>query len=146
MSQDDDPSLKAKDKTQAPPSPPVSEDVAPPPSAVLSAVPRSIPLAKPAKGEYRRFLPHLQVEGKPLFVSFVTYNRWVLPESVRDLVLKHCLHDHGIKYHMYGIIVMPDHVHMILAPLTDHEGNSFGLAEIMNGIKGASAHSINKAL
>ena len=41
---------------------------------------------------------------------------------------------------------MPDHVHMIFTPLKDEEGKPFGLAEIMNGIKGASAHSINKAL
>ncbi len=35
---------------------------------------------------------------------------------------------------------------MIISPLADDEGRLFGLAEIMNGIKGASAHSINKAL
>ncbi len=103
-------------------------------------------MAKPAKAEYRRFLPHLQVEGKPLFVTFVTHNRWVLPESVRDLVLKHCLHDHGIKYHVHGVIVMPDHVHLIFTALTDDEGSPFGLAEIISGIKGTSAHRINKAL
>jgi REP element-mobilizing transposase RayT len=108
--------------------------------------PRPVPRAKPAKGEYRRNLPHLQVEEKPLFVTFVTHNRWVLPESVRDLVLKHCLHDHGIKYHLHGVIVMPDHVHMIITALNDDEGDPFGLAEIMNGIKGASAHTINKTL
>jgi REP element-mobilizing transposase RayT len=107
---------------------------------------RPLPLAKPAKSEYRRNLPHLQVEGKPLFVTFVTHNRWVLPESVRDLILKHCLHDHGIKYHLHGVIVMPDHVHMIFPALNDNEGNPFGLAEIMNGIKGSSAHTINKVL
>jgi len=41
---------------------------------------------------------------------------------------------------------MPDHVHLIFTPLKDDQGNLFGLAEIMNGIKGASAHSINKTL
>ena len=41
---------------------------------------------------------------------------------------------------------MPDHVHLILSPLLDTTENVFGLAEIMNGIKGASAHGINKAL
>jgi len=62
------------------------------------------------------------------------------------MVLKHCLHDHGIKLQVHGVVVIPDHVHMILTPLNDEDGNPFGLAEIMNGIKGASAHSINKAL
>ena len=108
-----------------------------------SAVP---PSAKPAKGEYRRHLPHLQSEGKTFFVTFVTYKRWILPESLRSIILKHCLHDQGIKLQVHGIVVMPDHVHMIFSPLNDQEGNLFSLAEIMSGIKGASAHSINKAL
>jgi hypothetical protein len=65
-----------------------------------SAVPLNKELvrkAKSAKSEYRRTLPHLQVEDKPLFVTFTTYRRWQLPDSVRHLVLKHCLHDNGIK-------------------------------------------------
>jgi len=103
-------------------------------------------LAKPAKADYRRNLPHLQVEGKPIYVTFASYKRWVLPESVRGLVLGHCLHDHGTKFYVHGIVVMPDHVHMIFTPLKDNQDNPYGLAEIMNGIKGTSAHSINKAL
>ena len=47
---------------------------------------------------------------------------------------------------MHGVVVMPDHVHMIFTPLNDDKGIPFGLAEILNAIKGASAHSINKAL
>ncbi|HEV3512492.1 MAG TPA: transposase [Candidatus Sulfotelmatobacter sp.] len=42
---------------------------------------------------------------------------------------------------------MPDHVHLIFTPLVDYgamEGCS--LAEIMDAIKGASAHKINKTL
>ncbi len=120
--------------------------VAPPPSAVPLAAEPGKPSAKPAKGEYRRFLPHLQVEGKPLFVTFATLNRWVLPETVRGLVLAHCLHEHEIKLQVHGVVVMPDHVHMIFSPLQDRQGNPYGLAEIMSGIKGTSAHSINKAL
>ena len=41
-------------------------------------------LAKPAKGEYRRNLPHLQVEDKPIFLTFCTFQRWSLPEAVRS--------------------------------------------------------------
>jgi REP element-mobilizing transposase RayT len=103
-------------------------------------------LAKPAKAEYRRNLPHLQAEDKLLFVTFATYKRWVLPESVRGLVLKHCLHDQGNKLQVHGAVVMPDHVHMVFTPLRDLQDNPYGLAEIMSGIKGASAHNVNKAL
>jgi REP element-mobilizing transposase RayT len=117
-----------------------------PPPAVISSANQPVRPAKPAKAEYRRHLPHLQREGKPLYVTFVTHRRWVLPESIRHVVLKHCLHDQGIKLQVHGAAVMPDHVHMIFTPLKDSQGNPFSLAEIMNGIKGTAAHSINKVL
>jgi len=105
-----------------------------------------MPLAKPAKGEYRRKLPNIQVEDKTLFVTFCTHGRWEIPEAVRGLVLQHCLHDHGLKLHVHGAVVMPDHVHLVFTPLKDSQGNPFSLAEIMGAIKGASAHRINKTL
>jgi REP element-mobilizing transposase RayT len=113
--------------------------VAQPPSAVTA-------LAKPARGSYRRNLPHLQVKQKTFFVTFSTYERWALPRSVRSLVLEHCLRDHGIKLMVHGVVVMPDHVHMVFTALTDKEGVAFSFAEIMGGIKGASAHSMNRAV
>jgi REP element-mobilizing transposase RayT len=102
--------------------------------------------AKPTKEEYRRTLPHLQAEDKTIFVTFVTFKRWQLPESIRTIVLNHCLHDNGIKFQMHGAVVMPDHVHLLFTQLKDELGNIFGLSEIMSGIKGASSHSVNKAL
>jgi len=42
---------------------------------------------------------------------------------------------------------MPDHVHLIFTPLIDYEAlEIWSLAKIMDAIKGASAHKINKAL
>lgn len=104
------------------------------------------PLARPAKNSYRRRLPHLQKEGKTYFVTFSTHERWIIPESLRELVLRHCLYDHERKIYLHGVVVMPDHVHMVFTPLADDEGGTYGLAEIMQGVKGASARSINKAL
>ena len=104
------------------------------------------PLARPAKAAYRRNLPHFQADGKPLFVTFSTCKRWVLPESVRSLVLEHCLHDHGTRLHMHVAVVMPDHVHLLFTARSDDYGNTFGLSEILSGIKGASAHRINRVL
>ena len=121
----------------------IAKSVAQPPPAVPSD---SLSKAKPARTHYRRNLPHIQQEDKPVFVTFTTYKRWELPESVRPLVIKHGLHDHGRKLAVHGIVVMPDHVHMVFTPLRDAQGDICGLAEIMHGIKGASAHSINKLL
>lgn len=104
-------------------------NVGQPPSAVLMPG-QQANSAKPAKAEYRRHLPHLQVEGKPLFVTFATHKRWLLPESIRQVVLRHRLHDHAVKLQVHGIVVMPDHVHIIFTSLKDDKGSPFGLAEI----------------
>lgn len=118
---------------------PQPQHVAQPPSAGER-------IAKPGKVAYQRNLPHLQVEGKTIFLTFCTEDRWVLPEPVRDQVLRHCLYDHGTKVRVHGVAVMPDHVHMVLTPLWDAKGCSYSLAEITNGIKGASAHTVNRVL
>jgi REP element-mobilizing transposase RayT len=58
-----------------------------------------------------------------------------------------CDHDHGSKYDLQVAVVMPEHVHLILVPLTNEErGEVYSLIEILKGIKGASVHSINKHL
>ena len=102
--------------------------------------------AKSSKQAYRRRLPHMQLEGQSLYVTFVTKDRWVLPEEVRDLVMRHCLHDHGTRIWLHGAVVMPDHVHLIYAALGDATGKAFPLAQIMQGIKGSSARSVNRLL
>jgi putative transposase len=45
------------------------------------------------------------------------------------------------------IVVMPDHVHVIFTPLIDLDRSEvFSLARIAKGIKGTSAHLINRRL
>lgn len=104
------------------------------------------PFAKPARTAYQRNLPHFQADGRPLFITFCTKDRWVLPETVRPAVLEHCLHDHGSKLRMHATVIMPDHVHLLFSPLRDARGDCFGLSEVMSGIKGASAHRVNRLL
>jgi REP element-mobilizing transposase RayT len=42
---------------------------------------------------------------------------------------------------------MPDHVHLIFTPLVNEQaGEVYSLGEIMDAIKGASAHKINRKL
>lgn len=96
----------------------------------VTFVGRRRPPARPAAGAYSRKLPHLQVPGGMLFITFVTWNRRILPEAVRQLVLDCCLHDHGSKYALQAAVVMPDHVHLLLTPNTDDEGNTYSLREI----------------
>jgi REP element-mobilizing transposase RayT len=66
---------------------------------------------------------------------------------VRSTALECCLHDNGIKFDLKVAVVMPDHVHLIFTPLVDRgEMEIYSLAEIMDAIKGASAHKVNMLL
>ena len=57
------------------------------------------------------------------------------------------MHDHDKRYNLRVVVVMPDHVHMILTPLTDEVRRMIlPLPEIMQAIKGASSHAINRRL
>jgi REP-associated tyrosine transposase len=95
--------------------------------------------------EYRRHLPHYQGDNKAIFVTFSTHLRWTLPTEARLIVLECCTWGNGTRLNLHGAVVMPDHVHLILTPLYD--GDSLcGIAEIMQGIKGTSAHKINHLL
>lgn len=111
----------------------------PPPAARPAA-------AKAAAARYQRNLPHIQFPGRTLYITFATHQRWVLPEEIRGAVLDHCLHDHCRRYALHCAVVMPDHVHLLLTPARDEAGETFGTSEIMNGIKGASAHTVNRML
>jgi REP element-mobilizing transposase RayT len=99
-----------------------------------------------AKYRYRRRLPHLQKTNAALFVTFCTGARTALPEEARSLVLEHCLREHGKRIHLYAAVVMPDHVHLLFLPLQDENGWPFPLVDIMQCLKGATAHRINKLL
>ena len=101
---------------------------------------------KARKYNYRRNLPHIEKDDRPHFATFDTYLRWQLPPEARDIVLKHCLHDNGSKMGLHVAVVMPDHVHLVFTPLRSEDTAMFSFAEILGSIKGASAHSINKAL
>jgi putative transposase len=97
------------------------------------------------KYQYRRKLPHYQPDFKAFFITFSTHRRWILPELIRHVVLDTCLEGNGRNFRLYAVVVMPDHVHMVLAPLYDGDG-AVSIAEIMQDVKGASAHRINKVL
>jgi REP element-mobilizing transposase RayT len=80
-------------------------------------------------------------------VTFVTKDRRQLPEWARGIVLDSCIHGHDRKYNLRVALVMPDHAHLILTPLTDLQRlRIFSLHEILQGIKSFSARRINEHL
>jgi REP element-mobilizing transposase RayT len=94
---------------------------------------------------YRRNLPHLEKPGSTYFVTFTTRNDFMLPDRAKSLVLEHCLYGNGKSYPLHCAIVMRTHVHLIFTPMVMDEA-TVPLATIMNGIKGASSHSVNRLL
>ena len=99
-----------------------------------------------AKYRYRRRLPHLQKADAALFVTFCTAARVDLPSEARDLVLEHCLREHGRRVHLCAVVVMPDHVHLLFLPLRNEDGWPVPLVDILQCLKGATAHRMNKLL
>jgi REP element-mobilizing transposase RayT len=89
------------------------------------------------KTRYRN-LPHWTIDGSIYFVTFRTKNS-VLSMEERKLIIKHLRSGHGQFYQLAAAIVMADHVHLLLRPLTGYD-----LSRIMKGIKGASARKINQ--
>jgi REP element-mobilizing transposase RayT len=104
------------------------------------------PLILERKYDYRRKLPHYQKSGRALFVTFCKLSRDPFCGAARDLVLEHCLHDHGRRCWVHAAVVMPEHVHLLLTPLADPKGWPYGLAAILKLIKGVSARSVNRLL
>jgi putative transposase len=95
--------------------------------------------------EYRRHLPHYQSDNKAIFLTYSTHQRWILPPDARTTVLESCTWGNGARLNLHGAVVMPDHVHLIFTPRYDGD-SLYSVAEIMQGIKGASAHKINRLL
>jgi len=98
------------------------------------------------KYNYRRRLPHIQKDYRPIFITFSTDHRWQLPTKARDIVLEGCLKENGSKFDLHTAVVMPDHAHLLLSPLRNVDGWNFSLPQIMHAIKGVSARRINLLL
>jgi REP element-mobilizing transposase RayT len=97
------------------------------------------------KYAYRRTLPHYQKDNKAIFATFSTHHRWHLPETAREIVVEACRHLDGTKCTLHGLVVMPDHVHLVFTPLADDDG-PISLPEILQKVKSESAHRVNKLL
>jgi len=91
----------------------------------------------------RRNLPHIQKPERTYFVTFRTH-RHMLHSEARTIVLEACRHWHARKMNLCIAAVMPDHVHLLLTPFMNKQGESISLAELLHSIKGYSAHQIVK--
>jgi putative transposase len=90
---------------------------------------------------YRRILPHLSKPDRTYYVTFCTYKREILPPPARSLVMRSCTYDHQRLAWIDCVVVMHDHVHLIASP---YETTS--ITKILERVKGASAHRVNRLL
>jgi REP element-mobilizing transposase RayT len=74
-------------------------------------------------------------------VTFCTRNRETLAPRARDIVLRSCIYDHEKRCWVDCVVVMPDHVHLIVTPYDD-----VLLWDLLDDIKGASVHQVNRVL
>src|SRR5256885_6688311 len=95
--------------------------------------------------EYRRHLPHFQSDYKAIFITFSTHHRWILPPEARTITLEACLWGNGKLFTLHGVVIMPDHTHLVLTPLYDGSG-FYSIAGIMEKIQSGSWHRHHHAL
>jgi REP element-mobilizing transposase RayT len=94
----------------------------------------------------RRNLPHIQKPGHTYHLIFRTREKH-LPEPARRIVLDACLYWNGKKCQVHACVVMPDHVHLLLTPLSQPASEGFhSLSEILHSIKSFSSNQINRLL
>ncbi|MHC4711860.1 MAG: REP-associated tyrosine transposase [Planctomycetota bacterium] len=86
----------------------------------------------------RRRLPHLRMPGSVYFVTFRLAGG-SLSDSERNTVLQRVMAGRGTFYALLGVVVMPNHVHMVLQPKDGVE-----LSRIMKGLKGSTARLLNR--
>ena len=87
----------------------------------------------------RRRLPHWTLAGGTYFLTF-RLRALPLDATERVLVRDHIVGGHTRYYDLAAVVVMPDHVHALLAPAA-----GVALPRVMQGIKGASARRLNEA-
>ena len=93
----------------------------------------------------KRKLPHWQIGESWYFVTFSTKNL-ELPLKARDIILDSILLSHKKLYQLSIATIMPDHVHLLFRPLIKEKDTYYSLQEILQPIKSATSHSINKLL
>ena len=85
----------------------------------------------------RRNLPHWMAEGVTYYVTFRLRQGSLSADEI-VLVLDHIKAGRQRFYRLTAAWVMPDHVHIVLAP-----SDGLSLSAVMKGIKGVSARKIN---
>jgi len=88
-------------------------------------------------------LKRFYLSNRLYFITTVTEDRVPIfskEENIRILlgIISEFSHCHAVKIHAF--VVLPDHTHLLITPTTD----TFTISHFMKGVKGKSAHEINR--
>ena len=72
--------------------------------------------------------------------------RWLQETRIAQLVADSLHYRHGRVYDLHAFCIMPNHVHVIFAPLAKTDGTFHSLASIMHSLKGYTGHEANQLL
>ncbi len=119
-------------------------------SRAASGVPPEVSVSPGAQYTKRR-LPHFERPWGKYHVTFSTIERRTLSPTARQIVFDSLLYGQREgRYVLFGAVVMPDHVHLLLEPQPRDASTStptdfYSLTEILHSMKSFTAHAINKA-
>jgi putative transposase len=95
----------------------------------------------------RRSLPHWEFGGATYFVTFRLQGvpGSVVPLSIQEraIIKDAILFWHPSKWHVHVLTVMPNHVHVLATPYEVDPGTWYSLSDILQSVKGYTAHEIN---
>jgi len=97
---------------------------------------------------HRRHLPHWELPGAVYFVTFTLRDRSTCDLTATDIapiILDALSFYANRQYLLYDHTVMPEHVHVILAPIVDG-GKCEKLGDILGDLKRYTARKINDLL
>ena len=75
-----------------------------------------------------------------------TSPRWLSDVTVAGLVADSIHYRDGRFYDLLAFCIMPNHVHLVLTPLSDEDGHPYALSKIMQSLKGYTARVCNRIL
>lgn len=92
----------------------------------------------------QRNLPHWELKGSTYFITTRVDSKVGKPfqnSHIASLMVSSLYREDKQKYMLHAYVVMPDHLHLIIKPLSENT-----LAQIMQNLKGSTAYAINKLL
>jgi putative transposase len=92
----------------------------------------------------RRNLPHWQEPGRVYFITWRCQKGQSLSLEERTITLGAIRYWDTIKWTVYTIVILPDHIHVLAQPLPKAEGGVFDLTEILHSVKSFSSQKINQ--